>query len=73
MSAPRLWLVRHARPEVAPGLCYGRLDVAADARHSRESARLLAQALPPVWPPCTTLRYKDVSCLRSTCLPCGPI
>ena len=47
MSAPRLWLVRHARPEVAPGLCYGRLDVAANVRHSRESARLLAQALPP--------------------------
>lgn len=47
MSAARLWLVRHARPEVEPGLCYGRLDLPADAHHSRESACQLAQALPP--------------------------
>lgn len=47
MNAPRLWLVRHARPLVAPGLCYGRLDMAADAAASRAAAAALARALPP--------------------------
>ena len=46
MSGPRLWLVRHARPLVAPGLCYGRLDMAADALASRSAAASLARALP---------------------------
>ncbi|MEH3087392.1 MAG: histidine phosphatase family protein [Xylophilus ampelinus] len=45
--APRLWLVRHARPLVEAGLCYGRLDVAADPGHTRETAARLADALPP--------------------------
>ena len=47
MSGPRLWLVRHARPRVAPGLCYGRLDLPADAQASRAAAAALARALPP--------------------------
>lgn len=47
MSGRRLWLVRHARPLVAPGLCYGRLDMPADAQASRAAAAALAQALPP--------------------------
>lgn len=42
----QLWLVRHARPLVAPGVCYGRLDVAADAAATRACAQRLAQALP---------------------------
>ena len=46
-AAPRLWLVRHAQPLVAAGICYGRLDVAADAAATRASARALAAALPP--------------------------
>jgi len=46
MNGPRLWLVRHARPLVAPGLCYGRLDMAADASASRSAATALAHALP---------------------------
>lgn len=41
-----LWLVRHAQPLIAPGLCYGRLDVAADADASAECARQLAMELP---------------------------
>jgi alpha-ribazole phosphatase len=53
-----LWLVRHARPLIEPGLCYGRLDVPADAAHTHESAARLAQALadtqPLVW--CSPLR-----------------
>lgn len=42
----KLWLVRHAQPLIAPGICYGRLDVAADADASAECARRLALELP---------------------------
>ena len=41
-----LWIVRHATPLVASGVCYGSLDVAADAQHTLQAARALAQALP---------------------------
>ncbi len=41
-----LWLVRHALPVVAPGTCYGRLDLAADPDRTQEAARALADALP---------------------------
>lgn len=40
-----LWLVRHARPLVAPGTCYGRSDVPADPAHTAEAALALATAL----------------------------
>lgn len=43
----RLWLVRHALPQVAQGTCYGALDVAADEASTRQAALALAQALPP--------------------------
>ena len=42
----KLWLVRHAQPLVEAGVCYGRLDLAADARATAECARRLAEALP---------------------------
>lgn len=42
----RLWLVRHAAPLVAPGICYGRLDLAADAQATQQAAQALARALP---------------------------
>jgi alpha-ribazole phosphatase len=42
----RLWLVRHARPLVETGLCYGALDVAADAEETLSAAQQLAQVLP---------------------------
>ncbi|MDA8454032.1 histidine phosphatase family protein [Acidovorax sp. GBBC 3334] len=42
----RLWLARHAAPVVAPGLCYGSLDVPADAQATADAARRLADALP---------------------------
>ena len=48
MSPPtelELWLVRHARPVIAPGICYGSTDVAADATHTAHSAAGLWQAL----------------------------
>lgn len=43
----RLWLVRHARPLVEAGLCYGALDVAADDDETLSAAQRLAQVLPP--------------------------
>lgn len=46
-ASSRLWLVRHAAPLVAPGTCYGALDVPADAQATRAAADRLATALPP--------------------------
>lgn len=42
-----LWLVRHARPLIAPGLCYGATDVPADPADTTRAATELARALPP--------------------------
>lgn len=42
----KLWLVRHAQPVLASGVCYGRLDVAADAAATAQCARALATLLP---------------------------
>lgn len=42
----RLWLVRHARPLVEEGLCYGSLDMAADENETTAAAARLAQVLP---------------------------
>ena len=47
MGAHQLWLARHAQPLIARGVCYGQLDVAADADATAACARELAQALPP--------------------------
>jgi len=41
-----IWLVRHARPVIAAGTCYGRLDVAADSQATWQAATALAQAIP---------------------------
>lgn len=42
----KLWLVRHARPLVEPGVCYGAMDVAADPAATQEAAAALAAQLP---------------------------
>lgn len=42
----KLWLARHAKPLIGPGICYGRQDVAADAAATTECARALANFLP---------------------------
>jgi len=47
VGANTLWLVRHARPLTAPGICYGQLDVSADDDATAKSARALAEILPP--------------------------
>ena len=42
----KLWLVRHAAVQVEPGVCYGALDLPADAQATQHLAHALAQALP---------------------------
>ncbi|MGV8803778.1 MAG: histidine phosphatase family protein [Polaromonas sp.] len=42
----QLWLARHAQPLIAPGVCYGQLDVKADAGATAECALALAAQLP---------------------------
>lgn len=42
----KLWLLRHARPLVDSGICYGALDVAADALATEQAAREAARVLP---------------------------
>lgn len=46
MTPAAWWLVRHAAPQVAPGTCYGALDVPAAAQATQQTARRLAEALP---------------------------
>lgn len=41
-----VWLVRHAKPLVEAGVCYGALDVAADVAATRKAAIALAAELP---------------------------
>lgn len=42
-----LLLLRHAQPLVAPGVCYGALDVPADLAATQQAAQTLAPGLPP--------------------------
>ncbi|MEO5660107.1 MAG: histidine phosphatase family protein [Polaromonas sp.] len=42
----KLWLARHAQPLVGAGICYGRLDLAADACATAACAEKLAAQLP---------------------------
>jgi alpha-ribazole phosphatase len=42
----KLWLARHAKPLIDPGICYGRQDIAADATATTECAQALAGVLP---------------------------
>lgn len=47
-----LWLLRHARVELAAGLCYGGSDVPADPVHTADASATAAALLPqglPVW------------------------
>ena len=43
----RLWLARHAAVVCQDGICYGRLDLVADAALTQEAARRLHHAVPP--------------------------
>ena len=42
----KLWLVRHAKPLIAAGTCYGSSDVPADAIATEAEAQALARTLP---------------------------
>ena len=42
----KLWLLRHARVTLEPGLCYGASDVPADAGLTRQAAESAAALLP---------------------------
>ncbi|EYC51532.1 phosphoglycerate kinase [Hylemonella gracilis str. Niagara R] len=42
----KLWLVRHAQPLIAPGVCYGISDIEADAPGTTACAAQLAAMLP---------------------------
>lgn len=46
----KLWLARHAQPLIAPGVCYGATDVAADEQATWQAAQTLARTLPPGLP-----------------------
>jgi alpha-ribazole phosphatase len=46
VGANKLWLVRHAKPLIESGVCYGRLDRPADVEATAACARALAEALP---------------------------
>ncbi|MDP3841999.1 MAG: histidine phosphatase family protein [Oxalobacteraceae bacterium] len=50
----RIYLIRHPRPEVAPGICYGRSDLTVSVR---EQAAVLASLLPQLraLPPATRI------------------
>jgi alpha-ribazole phosphatase len=41
-----LWMIRHAQPVVAAGMCYGVLDVPADVDANEQAAQQLAHSLP---------------------------
>ena len=43
----KLWLVRHAQPLIARGICYGATDVLADEAATQQAAQALSLALPP--------------------------
>ncbi len=43
----RLYLIRHPRPDIAAGICYGQSDMAADAIHCNEVVNELVASLPP--------------------------
>ncbi|MES2401210.1 MAG: histidine phosphatase family protein [Pseudomonadota bacterium] len=42
----KLWLVRHAQPLIDSGICYGQLDMQADARATQDAATALSRILP---------------------------
>ena len=42
----RLYLIRHPRPDIADGICYGRSDIAVAPEELARSAHDLATRLP---------------------------
>jgi alpha-ribazole phosphatase len=46
----KLWLLRHARVELEPGLCYGASDVPANGELTQQAGQAAAALLPPGLP-----------------------
>ncbi len=46
IPAMTLWLVRHAQPLIDNGICYGQLDMQADAQATQDAAAALSRILP---------------------------
>ena len=46
MTGMTLWLVRHAQPQVEPGVCYGHTDMPAEPQATQLCAQALAKVLP---------------------------
>ena len=46
MAQASLWLLRHAQPLIAPGVCYGQLDVPADPGATLQACMRFAAAMP---------------------------
>ena len=46
MNAGATWLVRHAQPLIAPGICYGATDMPADDAATRQAALEITRHLP---------------------------
>lgn len=55
-TAPALWLLRHAQPLIAPGVCYGQLDVPADPSATLQASLRFAHAMPRG----ATIRYSPL-------------
>ena len=51
LPAQPWWLLRHATPLVDAGICYGQLDVPADAAATQHSAQAFLAALPELAQP----------------------
>lgn len=64
-GAPALWLVRHGRPLLPAGVCYGALDVAADPQHTAQIAAMLVQRLPRGAAMCSSPRQRCLALARA--------
>lgn len=42
----KLWLLRHARVQLASGICYGASNIKADGEHTQQAAAAAASVLP---------------------------
>lgn len=75
----RLYLIRHPRPDAAPGICYGSTDIPAKLQETEQALAVLTPLLPPSVPVfssplqrCRKLAEKLVRALNATYLRFDP-
>jgi alpha-ribazole phosphatase len=68
-AAPRLWLLRHAAVEGAPGLCYGASDLAAQPAATRAAADAFARRWPAAMESYGTAASRAADDIRLWCSP----